>query len=88
MFQDFCHDAFGLLQHVVIPEAQDAVALVLQKQAALLVVGLLVGVLSAVQFDFDNQPDFRGGKIGDVTANNVLAAEFDAVQLSTAQVSP
>ena len=86
MFQDFCHDAFGLLQHVVIPEAQDAVALVLQKQAALLVVGLLVGVLSAVQFD--NQPDCRGGKIGDVTANDVLAAEFDAVQLSAAQAPP
>ena len=86
MFQDFCHDAFGLLQHVVIPEAQDAVALVLQKQVALLVVGLLIGVLSAVQF-YD-ESGFDRDKVHDVVSNGILAAEFDVVKSSRPQVSP
>jgi DNA-binding transcriptional regulator LsrR (DeoR family) len=42
---------FGLLQQVVVPEAQDADAEALKNSLALLVVGMLVGVLTAVELD-------------------------------------
>ena len=44
------------------------------------------GVLSAIQFD--DQLDFRSSKVGDIVADDVLAAKFDAVLLFAAQVSP
>ena len=51
MFQNFRQYGFCLLQYVVIPEPQYAVALFLQKFASLLIIKLLVSVLPAVQFD-------------------------------------
>ena len=42
MFDDFLQDAVCILQDVVVPEAQDAVALVLQKCASLLIILLLL----------------------------------------------
>ena len=75
-----------VLEDFVVPEAEDCVALLSQKGIALLVVGVLVRVLAAVQFD--EQFVGHAGEIDDVRAYRLLTAEFVAVELFVTQVVP
>ena len=70
----------------MIPETDDAIALLLQVSTADSVVCLLFLVLCAVHFDDDFV--FAIEKIDDVTANDSLPVEADAMEAAVAQVVP
>ena len=84
-FSDRGENAVGVLQDVVVPEADYAVAVGFDDFGAP-VVGEIVGVLAAVELH--RQPGGAAGEVDDEIANRVLADEFDAVQLTGAQVRP
>ena len=71
-----------LRQYVMIPETDDAIALLLQVSTAGCVVCLLFLVLCAVHFDDDFV--FAIEKIDDVTANDSLPVEADAMEAAVA----
>ena len=72
--------AVGFLQHVVIPEAQHAVAQGFQFCCAFGICSLLPAMLATVQFD--DQLLSRRTEIDDVGANRMLSSELDAFQPS------
>src|SRR5690606_3609063 len=84
LFEDADQDAVGVLQYVVVPEADDAIAMRLYQARALLIGGI-VGVLPAVALD--RQLEAAASEIDDEVADLILARELDA-QLAAAQVRP
>jgi hypothetical protein len=77
MFHNPSQHPVNIIQNIVIPKAQNAPALPLQKSASLLVVGNLILVLATVEFD--DCFLFDAGEVGDVGSDGVLAAEAVAV---------
>jgi hypothetical protein len=68
---------FAVLQHFVVPEAQDAIALCLDIRSSL---GIdFGGMLSAVYFD--NYLAAMAGKVGDVMAEGNLTAEAGGLEM-------
>ena len=51
MFQNFCQNHPRLLQDIMIPVSQYTIAAILQESSSLVVIALLRGVLSTVQFN-------------------------------------
>ena len=60
-------------QRVVVPEAQDAVARLLEPSSASSILVLGLDVLAAVELD--DEPPFGTGEVRDVRADGMLAAE-------------
>ena len=85
---DFLYDRFqhavGIIEDVVVPEADDAVAMGFDDSRACGVVGA-VGMLPAVAFD--GKPEAATGEVGDVVSDRELPCEFHANR-SCAQVRP
>jgi hypothetical protein len=77
--------AFNIIHHLIVPKANDFVALRFQIFCSLVVVFLLFQMLTPIQFD--NQFCFGGAKIGDVLSDGVLSSKVDA-QLVVADVRP
>ncbi|OJW94099.1 MAG: hypothetical protein BGO66_10140 [Alicycliphilus sp. 69-12] len=77
-----------LHEHFMVPEPQYMPALVLQKLRAPLVMlhGTGLGMLPAIQLH--HQPGLYTGKVRDIGADEVLAAEFVSVQLAATQMAP
>jgi hypothetical protein len=65
-----------LTQHLVIPVAQDMNPLLFKEAGPVLVIGLMLHVLAAVQLDGEFQ--LVAVKVQDVTPDGVLAAELQA----------
>ena len=72
-------DAFEIFQNLVVPKSQNSIALVLQKQTPLRLVGRRTIVMAAV--DLHDQPGFVADKVGDVWADRDLTAELMAGHL-------
>jgi hypothetical protein len=71
-------------QRVVIPEAQHAPALPLQELRS-----RRIGIRRMLRtVEFDDQPLFDATEVCDVRRDRVLAAEFEPVELRTAQKPP
>ena len=83
---DYRMNTVEICQHLVVPEPQNAIALVLEKRASLGLARRRAIVLTAV--DFHNQPGIVAYEIGDVAANGYLAPEFVSVHLLRAQYQP
>ena len=77
---------FGVFEDIVVPEADDFVALGVEPGGAAGVVGNLVGVLAAV--DFDDQAAFVAEEVDDVGADGGLPADLVAVELPGAKDGP
>jgi hypothetical protein len=73
----------GVLQHIVVPEADDAVAEALDGRGAGRID--LQGMLPAVEFD--RQPRVAAGEICDMGPERELADELGAVQLTAAKMA-
>ena len=84
-FEDCSEDAIGILQHVVVPEADYAVAVGFDDRGAV-VIGGTVGVLAAIELDRD--PRRTVGEIDNEIADRQLARGFKAIQLTRPQVRP
>jgi hypothetical protein len=78
-------NAFGIRQNIVIPQAQNAVALGEEKGIAPFV-SRIDRVLPAI--DLDNQTALAADKIDDVRTNRLLAHEFAVSQSSWAKMIP
>lgn len=77
---------FKILQDIVVPDAQDGEALVLEKPCSSSVIILLLSMLPAI--DFDDQMSFETDQIKDIRAKRYLAAELQAVELTVAERAP
>lgn len=85
LFGDTGQDAVGVLQDIVVPEPDHAVAVGLDFQGAQ-VVRQAVGVLPTVAFYREAQA--AAGKVDNRVADRVLRGELGAAELSSAQVRP
>jgi hypothetical protein len=72
-------------ENVVVPEAKDAPAELLEPSGAACVT-IIVVVLPAV--GFDDETVFDAGKVGDEGAKRALTAEFVAAQATAAEERP
>ena len=82
---DGFEDAFDVFDDLVVPEAEDCVAgrFDLSRASG---VSDAVSMLPAVEFD--HQPCFDAGEVGDIGADQELAAEFCVFDLPGAQALP
>src|SRR5690348_11993800 len=65
-----------VLDHLVIPESQNAKPIRLQAPRALLLIFIRIGVLAAI--DLDHQPVPEADEVDDIALDRLLAAEFGA----------
>lgn len=79
-------DAFGVVEDVAVPEAQDAKALAFEPVCAFRVVQRPLRMLATV--NFDNEPMLKADKVDDIRADRRLAAEATAIELTEAQMAP
>src|SRR5690606_13488359 len=84
LFGDADKDAVGILQHIVVPEADHAIAMRLDLAGAD-IVGRTVGMLAAI--DLDRQLQSAAGEVGDGVSDLVLTSELNT-HLACAQVRP
>src|SRR5258708_1973372 len=82
---DDVDNAIRILQDLVVPEAEDAEALPLQKGCSDHV-GCAFRVLPAV--DFDDKARFQTNEVGDVLVDRDLAAKSMSIELLSAQSRP
>ena len=83
---DRLHDALGLVHDVAVPESEDAVTLRPQESVAVCIVGRLVEMLTAVEFDDDSH--LGADEVADVGPDHVLAPELESRHLAAAQATP
>jgi hypothetical protein len=74
---DGLQHAVGVQQDLMIPESDDAPALLLQPRRPELIIPAL-GMLAAIGLNDKPTPDTR--EVDDVPANRMLATEFEALQ--------
>ena len=84
-FSDRGENAVGVLQHVVVPEADYAVAVGFDDFGAPSI-GEIVGVLAAVEFH--SEPGRAASEIDDKIADWALPVELRPAQLTGAEVRP
>jgi len=70
------YHALDIVQHIVIPEAENLVALLFQEFCSFLVVFFLLQMLTSIQFN--NEFLLDADKIRNVVADGMLSAEVDA----------
>jgi hypothetical protein len=79
-------NAFQIVHHIAIPEANDFVAFVVQIRSSILVVFGLRSMLPAIELN--NQPRRHTYKVHYVRANGHLTAKLERGQTSIAQLMP
>jgi hypothetical protein len=75
--------ALGIRQHIIVPEADDGIAVRLEPIGACFIV---LRVLSAI--DLDDEFRRRAEEIDDIGAERMLATEAVAFELLSAQTGP
>ena len=83
---DSFEHAFRLIHHFVVPETQHSEPLPGQPRITFAIIGDLIAVLAAVEFD--HQGAFETSKIDDVRAEWLLTLEFQAEEAVGAQEVP
>jgi hypothetical protein len=84
--EDRLDDIIEPLHHVDVPEAQNAIAGRSQEIITPLIVGHLLSVLAAVEFN--DELAIERGKVTDIEADLMLAAEFEAGELPPPEATP
>ena len=84
----FFEDQFCPFEHVMVPEADDVNAEIVEGLGAGSVVLFLLGFEVTTAVDFDGEAEGFTVEIEDEAVNGVLAAEFETVQPAVAQVTP
>jgi hypothetical protein len=75
-------------QDLIVPEAQDAQAKILERQGSLLIVALLVRLVVAPAVDLDDETRIIAIEIDDVPVDGVLSTERVSSEASRTQVVP
>jgi len=84
--RDLLHYRLNVLEHVVVPESQDAESAFVQKRAALLVLLLTVRVLAAIQLDYEL--GFDAAEVHDVRSDGFLPPKLRVRYLPRPEVIP
>lgn len=84
-FQNHFDNPFGIGEHVIVPEANDAPTLSFEKGCSALIRNVL-GVLAAI--DLNDEVMLGASEIGDESADRVLTAESESGQSAIAQRRP
>jgi hypothetical protein len=84
--QNHLKHAFGIRQHIIVPETQKVVPHDLQLPCSMCVVRHLLEMLTAIQLH--DQLRIYACEVDDVTADFMLSAEFESMQLSIAEIAP
>jgi hypothetical protein len=74
--ENHLHDTVGVLENVVVPEANDSPAGSLKSGCPILIITVFI-MLSAI--DFDREPCLPAGKIEDCPADDQLSREARAI---------
>ncbi len=77
---------FQFTENLIVPEPEDAVALLMQESAASFILRLLFRMLPTVQFD--HQPVLKTNEVDDERPDRLLPPEFAARKLSVTQPAP
>jgi hypothetical protein len=85
-FLDLGQDFVGVLQHLVIPEAQDAVAARSEIRCLDFVVLRLIRMLAAI--DLNDDSTFDRTEVGEVRTNRKLTAELNVAQSPASKMTP
>jgi hypothetical protein len=83
--QERLQNSVKIVDDFVVPDAEHAIAEGAEGTVALLVLGTF-RVLTAIEFD--NQATFTANEVAAVSINGLLADEFEAAELPTANASP
>ena len=85
-FEDGLKYDVRLSEDIIVPETEHAEPVRSDKGVATFIVGGLFNMLTSIQLNDDGS--FQANEVANVTANRVLAAEFEAAQLSSTQMLP
>ena len=80
------HDAIDIAEHVVVPEAEHAVALRFQECGSCLIITNRLPMLAAI--NLDHQPHRSRDKVADEGPDHDLTVEPDAAELAIADHTP
>ncbi len=83
--EDCLPNAFDIFQHFIIPETQDAVAM-LDEPSVTHGVAAAIGVLASV--DLEDEPFFSTNEIRDVRSDRLLTHEFESAERARTKVAP
>jgi hypothetical protein len=83
---DHLQHTLRLLQHIVVQEADDAIARLRKFSRSLFIIRGLLRVLSAIELYY--QSLFHSDKISDVSSQRMLSSEFKFLQAAITQQAP
>jgi hypothetical protein len=69
------HHAVDVLQHIIVPEAQDAIALRSKIDGSLCISGNVLRLIVLRSIDFDDEASFVAGEVSEVRTDGGLPAE-------------
>ena len=75
-----------MCQHVMVPKAENSIALLSQEFGATLVSFCLCGVLTTI--DFNDSPGLYTTEVDNITTDRMLTAKFNSIDLSGTKVPP
>jgi hypothetical protein len=84
--KDLQANAFGVFQHLIVPETQHAKALLFEIHCPSLVVGNIDAMLPAIDLNDEAMPE--ADKIYNVVIDRLLAAEFVAREMPHSEKAP
>ena len=82
------HDGVDVVQHFVVPETKDAIALRRQERGPLFVGDDLVGLAMSAAVDLDQQPSLVTGEIREVGTDRRLATKVRVVDGKMPEMPP
>jgi hypothetical protein len=85
---DGLQHAIGIVKHIIIREAQNIIALRGQRGRANSVASNLLLCRVSCAIDFDDNPRFEAGEVGDKVAENNLTTESEARDLFAPEALP
>ena len=86
MLEDRDGNPIQIVQHIIIPESQDAKSLTLQPRGSLCICNLIWTLAVLAPINFNDDFVLEANKIDYIFPNWLLAAKFETRQLS--QLSP
>ena len=85
---DHIDNALQILEHITIPKSQDTKSFCIEKPRSLAVAYKFSRRIMLTAIEFDNEPAFVTGKIGDESSYRHLSTEMPAFRLEHTQLIP
>jgi hypothetical protein len=86
--QDRFHHAVDVLQHIIVPETQDAIALRLEIGGSSCILGDVLRLIVLRSIDLDDEAPFMTGEVSEEGTNCPLPAEVRVLDWQMTQMPP